>query len=142
MTEQPYDNIKEYLKQDLDIGYKLPATKYPFYHTEQTILSKYTEKQTYAPHTIGAKMVELLKKHGLFASDLDDILALVVEENAATSEVIHNAAEGYPIELMASIWEVTRIAAIEWIDENRPKHFARPLLANKMPPNVLVDELT
>ena len=84
--------------------------------------------------TTREKFEEMLYNRGLFESQASAIMDKVVEKDK--SEDYHMTfdcpASEYPDALYA-VYFMTHVspAAVEWIDENLPRHFARAMFASK-----------
>lgn len=80
--------------------------------------------------TIHQKFHEQLVAHGLWPGQADAVLAaLKAEPNSEPMEGRWDEpVENYPPQLMAVLWLSTKMAAVAWIDKNKPKHFARAML--------------
>jgi hypothetical protein len=57
------------------------------------------------------------------------VLKLAASKSSASalSEVFHKTWDGYPVEFHAIAWLTIKRFAIQYIDENKPMHFARPI---------------
>ncbi len=78
---------------------------------------------------------ETLRKHlvdrGLRPLDALAIVNLYGLSNACPADMANrfgDHTEGYPPQLMAALVFGVRQVALDWIDSNKPKHFARLLL--------------
>lgn len=85
--------------------------------------------------TIEEKLVEMLYESGLFKNQAVEIVerakANVVNESMQNRW--QDQAEGYPPQLLAVLWVSVKDHALEWIDENCPQAWFRPLFDNDNP---------
>lgn len=79
--------------------------------------------------TIREKMKERLVEHGLWPDEANMVL-----DDAEKSEVLEpmfgrwkDSVDGYPPQMFAAVWISIKSVAVEWIDANKPKHFARTM---------------
>ena len=80
--------------------------------------------------TVADKLSALLVKHGLWDHEAEAIIQTMREDdaNANLAEVFNKEWDGYPPQFHAVAWMITKRQAIEWIDANKPQHFARSAL--------------
>lgn len=70
-----------------------------------------------------------LVNHGLWPNEAGEIIAEYLDGiGQEIKQRIDDATEGYPPQLMPICIMGLRTVAIEWIDKNKPKHFAKQLL--------------
>jgi hypothetical protein len=84
--------------------------------------------------TIEEKIKELLESHGMWADGLEYTLK-AMKEDAALSDIAGRWGEpvdDYPPSFIGEIWLSVRGIALEWVDENYPQAFHRPLLAGEI----------
>ena len=74
-------------------------------------------------------MIEQLTSRGLFPEHAHLIVNRYVLDGAgeAMADRMSDDMEGYPIQIKAGVLLGLKDAALEWIDENLPQHFARPM---------------
>lgn len=80
--------------------------------------------------TIREKMKERLVKNALWPNEADAII-----DNATYDESLksmggrwNETIEGYPPQLLSTVWASIKFIAIEWINKNKPMHIARLML--------------
>jgi hypothetical protein len=63
---------------------------------------------------------------GLWSEEVHAVLDSVqADEDLFLAGFLDTATEGMESILLAAAWVATRFAALEWIDEHKPKHFAQ-----------------
>jgi hypothetical protein len=79
--------------------------------------------------TIESKLTKMLIDRGMFPEQAAEVIAAVKADKANEEISIRfsDDEEGYPLQLMAAMWETTRQHALEWIDANLPRAWFRPL---------------
>ena len=79
--------------------------------------------------TFKEKMVELLHGQGMFQSQAEAVVELVIADpaNEAMKGRWNEDIAGYPPEIVAVLWLSTKHTAREWIAENCPRAWFRPL---------------
>ena len=84
--------------------------------------------------TVREKLEEVLVNHGLWPEEASIVFELMLERSVqgdGLGEVKWNdSAEAYPAQLLAVVLLILKERAVEWIDANKPKHFARVALAH------------
>lgn len=80
--------------------------------------------------TIKEKMTEMLESNGLWPDESRAVLELAINNQLVNSmaERWNDDISGYPKQLLSVVWDSIKKIAIEWIDQNKPAHFARPML--------------
>ncbi len=80
-------------------------------------------------HTIESKLRQLLEQHGLWPQEVDAVIAAMKSDEITKSmaQRWNDDADGYPPQMMAVLWTSAKRQAREWIDANKPKHFARAM---------------
>lgn len=81
--------------------------------------------------TIRIKLETALVNHGLWPEEATTVIqTLESDENFQMMKGRYDEDEtAYPPALFATILFVAKNKAVEWIDTNNPKHFARALLS-------------
>ena len=81
--------------------------------------------------TIEEKLKQMLIDKGLFEDMAEEIMQQVKADdiNAVMTNRWGEPVEGYPGSVLAVLWISTRDTALEWIDENLPNAWFRPLFA-------------
>ena len=81
--------------------------------------------------TVREKLEEMLTAHGLWLQEAKAVFDSMLKEegdSAGMKDVRWNGpADGYPVQLYAVLFLTLSDYAVKWIDENKPKHFARML---------------
>lgn len=73
-----------------------------------------------------------LDEHAMFKDQIDGIMALVKadkESMASMTDRWNDDISGYDEMLLKMWWLTTCRYAVQWIDANKPKHWARPVFA-------------
>ena len=75
----------------------------------------------------------MLTDRGLWPQEADAVLKSILasKNHESLAEVLSKAWDGYPKPFHAVSWMVARSFAVEYIDEHKPMHFARPMFAVK-----------
>ena len=79
--------------------------------------------------TIKEKFKSLLINSGMFDVDAEVVMQIVMNDDAnkAMEGRWNDSVEGYPDVLFNVLWASVCINAVEWIDENKPLAWYRPL---------------
>lgn len=82
--------------------------------------------------TIEEKLVEMLVNDGMFDTQANQVMERVKSNkiNEAMIGCWGDATEGYPETLFMPLWASTKDHALEWIDENLPQAFFRPMFVS------------
>lgn len=78
--------------------------------------------------TIRAFLENMLFKHGMWPNEATEIVQKTFAENKEMKNRMEDMIDSYPKPLLAVLTLTTKLAAVKWIDENKPKHFARHIL--------------
>ncbi len=80
--------------------------------------------------TIKNTVKEKLINHGLWPQEADDIVENVIlaPENEAMKDLWNDHAEGYPEQITSLAWFSAKLHAIEFLEKNKPMHFALNIL--------------
>ena len=80
--------------------------------------------------TVADKLSALLVERMLWDHEAESIIQAMREDDAHAqlTEAFDKEWEGYPTQFHAVAWTITKQQAIEWIDANKPQHFARSVL--------------
>ena len=82
--------------------------------------------------TIKETLINKLIEHGLWKDEAEKIMLEV--ESAPENELMKNRwqedASNYPEIITNIVWFSTKRHAIEWIDANKPLHFAKHILSS------------
>lgn len=83
--------------------------------------------------TVRKKLHEYLTSYGLWPEEAGEILDSIEIDKTyyALNEVMHKQADGYPIQFFVAAHMTVRSAALDWIDANKPMHFAQYVLDEK-----------
>ena len=74
--------------------------------------------------------VKRMVEHLLWENEAGDIWDKYHEETIMKDHPDHpltSHIEGYPDSMLSAVWFGVCRTAVEWIDENKPKHFARSM---------------
>ena len=79
--------------------------------------------------TIREKLLALLEENGLSADEALVVLAYYVESDSGEpmNRRLDDSLESYPPAVLVAAWIDVRATAVEWIDENKPLHWARAM---------------
>ena len=79
--------------------------------------------------TIREKLKSMMFENGMFPEQAEAVLMGMEadESHDALTEVFGKEIEGYPVQFLAVAWLTTRHAALDWIDENIPLAWYRPM---------------
>jgi hypothetical protein len=80
-----------------------------------------------AMKTIKQTIIEKLQEHGLWPNEAKEVMEMVEADPANESMQGRwgESPEGYPAIIMAAAWMSARWNALEWINKNKPLHFAK-----------------
>jgi hypothetical protein len=76
--------------------------------------------------TVKEQLTKMIVERGLFDHMAETILTTYVD-NEALTEVYHKPWADYPMGFHAAAWLVASQAVVDWMDAERPMHFARSL---------------
>lgn len=81
---------------------------------------------------IREKLVKSLHDRGLFETEAKGVIKLY--EDSPLGEAMKGRMDDdesdYPPQIFIGTWMGVCKIAVQWIDENKPEHWARPLFAN------------
>jgi hypothetical protein len=80
--------------------------------------------------TIKRTLIEKLQENGLWLQEAEEVMAMV-EADPANKDMQgrwDESPEDYPPSIMVLAWMSARDKALEWIERNKPKHFAKGML--------------
>ena len=82
--------------------------------------------------TIGEKLSKMLDDRGLFPKQTEAILKNYVDGplGAEMRSRLNDSVEDYPPVLLTVCWMGLQKTALDWIDENCPQHWARPMFVD------------
>ena len=85
----------------------------------------------YPANSVGGTLRKMMTDNGLWPQEADAVLESVrTEKHAeALAEVLGKTWDGYPSQFHAGAWMTVKRMVIEYIDANKPQHFARPMFA-------------
>ena len=82
----------------------------------------------YAAGTVGALFHKRMTDNGLWPKEADAVLKSIADDSSQVlSEVLGKQSEGYPNSVFAAGWMVVTSAVLKYIDEHKPRHFARQM---------------
>lgn len=80
--------------------------------------------------TIRSAIRDKLEQHGLWDTEVAEVMQVVV--SAPELDTMEGRwdtdADAYPAAIVNIAWLVAKRKAVEWIDANKPQHFARAML--------------
>jgi len=79
--------------------------------------------------TIQKRIESELVDCGLWPKEADAVMKELKAGNTSMEGRWDEDETGYPLELLAALFLAAKIKAVEWIDSNKPSHFARSLLS-------------
>jgi len=81
--------------------------------------------------TVEAKMKTLLEENGMFPEQADAVMELAKADESLKSMTgrWQDDEEGYMRPILTAVWVAVRRCAVQWIDENTPKAWYRPMFA-------------
>lgn len=78
--------------------------------------------------SVGRKMTDLLEENGMFRAQAIKVVSTVhCDQTEAISEALDKQVKGYPDSLIDIAWVIVKKAAVKWIEENCPAHWAKPM---------------
>jgi hypothetical protein len=82
--------------------------------------------------TLKQAILKRLYDHGLFEDQAQAVfdLMIVAPENKEMADRWNDMVEDYPPAIYALAWMSAKQCAVQWIDANKPKHWARPVFAS------------
>jgi hypothetical protein len=82
--------------------------------------------------TIQEKMTRLLEDNGLSPDQAQAVIQLAIADKSLKFMKTRwdDECGGYPSPLFAVVWKSIKYMAVEWMDANMPKHFARSMFLN------------
>jgi len=82
--------------------------------------------------TLEEKIKEMLFERGLFEDQAKEIFDMMREDKANESmqDRWRDDIAGYPEPLLAVLWMSAKLTAVQWIDDNCPQAWYRPLFAS------------
>lgn len=83
--------------------------------------------------TFRQKAIELLYSNGMFREDAEKVVQNVIAHpsNEAMQGRWDDDIAGYPPQMLNVLWFTVKSFAVEWIDENCPQAWFRPLFAGE-----------
>jgi hypothetical protein len=81
----------------------------------------------YRPDSVYTHLRTQLYNSGLFENQADAILKNVVSRKDSMSGRWNDPVSGYPPGMTNVLWVSAKAEALNWIDNNMPMHWARPL---------------
>lgn len=79
--------------------------------------------------TLREKLLKMLDDHALFPQQAEAILQKYVDGplGAEMKSRLNDPVDAYPAPLLTVCWMGLKKTTLEWIDENCPQHWARPM---------------
>ena len=82
--------------------------------------------------TIRNKLLEELVSHGLWEEEANTILDTLENDTPPMTGRWHEDANNYPPQMFTVLFILVKAAAVKYIDENCPNHFARTILTSNL----------
>lgn len=85
----------------------------------------------YPAGSVGGTLHKMMTDNGLWPQEADAVLESVrTDKHAeALAEVLGRTWDGYHTQFHAVAWLTVKGMVVEYIDANKPQHFARPMFA-------------
>lgn len=79
--------------------------------------------------TIEEKLKSMLVENGMFDEWADAVIARLKEDvvGATMRGRWGDSVEGYPVQLLTGLWLSTKRIALEWLNENHPQAWFKPV---------------
>ena len=77
--------------------------------------------------TVKATLTDYLTSKGLWTDEAEDVVTALQAQPGNESLRFSDPAECYPPTMLAVLKLDARAEALNWIDENMPRHFARSM---------------
>ena len=78
---------------------------------------------------IETKIKSMLEEHGMWGKGVDAVMSKAKDEIPDMNW--NDNISGYPLPLIAVIWLTTKRLALQWIDENLPRAWYRPMFVSE-----------
>lgn len=72
-------------------------------------------------------MTKYLVDRGLWPQEAQEVITYTLAYNESISAILNSPHDGYPPQMDAVVAMCLNTASVEWIDANKPKHFARQM---------------
>ena len=80
--------------------------------------------------TIKEYLTEYMTNHGLFPDEADKVIDVYKAREDSMSQRMGDKIEGYPPEFPSVLLVTIRRDVVDWIDANKPKHWARGMFTD------------
>ncbi len=80
--------------------------------------------------TVQEYMINRLVQNGMFDTQATKVIEMVKAKNEGF-DFWGKEAEGYPDQLLSVVWFTVKRNALEWIDENLPRAWFRPMFVTE-----------
>lgn len=79
--------------------------------------------------TVEERFIKKLIDNGMFDSQAKEVMDLAMKNQELSLDKIQWTSDesGYPKTLMSTVWLSISLIALDWIDENLPKAWFRPM---------------
>jgi len=84
------------------------------------------------PTTVEQVLVKKLVENMLWPKEAVEVVALLKADETTAGVRFDGAPDSYPTPMLAVLLMSAKRHAVDWIDKNKPMHFARPLLAGEL----------
>lgn len=82
--------------------------------------------------TIEQKILEMIEERGMMADEARTVLAHIkdTESQVSMKGVWYRKAEDYPLSFLTALWMNVEREVLDWIDDNIPLAWYRPMFDN------------
>ncbi len=88
--------------------------------------------------TITNELTIMLINHGLWPDEADAIMALAMADESLQSmrDRWNDDVSEYPFRVITTTWLLVKRIALDWVNANKPSHFAKMILSGEIPTNL------
>ncbi len=83
--------------------------------------------------TLEQTITNLLVEHGLWEAEAQEIMTQIKFNDEVMGSRWNEQDTDYSPALVQALWMNARLEAVEWIDKNKPRHWARGMFADDVP---------
>lgn len=80
--------------------------------------------------TIKETLTGYMTKRGLFPAEADEVVEAYKAREPSMSQRMGDQTEDYPPEFLTVLLVTIRLGVVDWIDNNKPKHWARSMFTD------------
>jgi hypothetical protein len=81
--------------------------------------------------TITEHLREQLIESGLWPAEAEAVLQALKANDKTMEHRWNDYATDYPPQIIAALWRAAKRHALEWIEANKPQHWAKPMFESK-----------